>query len=246
MSASDPTRATRRPVPFATHGARAESPGRALPVGLLLVAVLCAGALSPGAASGQEDPAEGSRASQPPMAAAPAQFRVGVSGGALAWSEGTDRTPEEGGLWGLDLERLLLPAVSIRFGAAYGTTTLVSPGDRVAADAYLMELSGVVRGAFAPLRRVGAIPFGTLGVGSLVHDPDRDGLGTASQNALTWGAGLEVRPLATVEGSRLAPLGVRAEWRRYQVEIENVFDPVDRTGRTRHADRFSATLFWAF
>lgn len=207
------------------------------PPAVILVAVLLVAA--PGSALGQE-------AAEPAMAAPPAQFRVGATAGVLAWPDGSDRAPDDRSLWGVELERLLLPQLSIRMDASYGTATIVSPDDAVGADAYLLEVTAVGRGTFATLERIGVIPFATLGLGSLVHDPDRDDLGTVSQNALTWGAGVEAPSLAVTGASRLAPLGVRLAWRRYQVELENVFDPLDRAGRTHHANRFSITAFWAF
>lgn len=245
MSGADETRTTRPGTRPELHAARSEPALVAFGPRSTLLA-LCLAALLPLPAAGQEGSGSETPESGPRMADAPAQFRVGAAAGVLGWPDGADRSPDDGGLFGLDLERLLLPAVAIRFGASYGTTTLPSPDDAVAADAYLVELSGVVRAAVGPFRRTGVVPFGTLGVGSLVHDPDREGLGTVSQNALTWGAGLEARPLATVDASPLAALGLRAEWRRYQVELENALDPVDRSGRTRRGDRFFVTLFWAF
>lgn len=209
---------------------------RAVPT---LIAVLVALTAAPVAVGAQEEPGD------PDMATAPAQFRVGVTGSHLGWSGGGQTTPDDGGLWGLELERLLLPAAAIRLEASHGTTTLVSSDDAVNARTYLLGVTGVARLALDPLESVGLVPFGTLGVGSVVHDPDRDDLTTASQNTLTWGAGLEARPFRAV-ASRLAPVGLRVEWRRYQVELENVFDPVDLTSRTRHANRVSASLFWAF
>jgi opacity protein-like surface antigen len=208
--------------------------------GPTLLAVLLALAAAPVAADAQEEPGD------PGMATAPAQFRVGVTGSHLGWSGGDRPRPDDGGLWGLELERLLLPAAAIRLEASQGTTTLVSSDDAVDARAFLFAVTGVARLALDPLERVGLVPFGTLGIGSVVHDPDRDDLTTASQNTLTWGAGLEARPLGRAPNSRLAPAGLRIEWRRYQVELENVFDPADLTARTRHANRFSASLFWAF
>lgn len=205
----------------------------------ILLATLLALAAGPVAAGAQEEPGD------PGMATAPAQFRVGVTGSQLGWSGGEQSTPDDGGLWGLELERLLLSAAAIRLEASHGTTTLVSSDDAVDARTYLLAVTGVARLALDPLERVGMVPFGTLGIGSVVHDPDRDDLTTASQNTLSWGAGLEARPFGRAASS-LAPVGLRVEWRRYQVELENVFDPVDLTSRTRHANRFSASLFWAF
>ncbi|MFW6193804.1 MAG: hypothetical protein ACOC83_10000 [Gemmatimonadota bacterium] len=212
----------------------------AVPTLLAALAALAALTAAPFAAGAQEEPGD------PGMATAPAQFRAGVTGSRLMWSGGEPSAPDDGGLWGLELERLLVPAAAIRLEASHGTTTLVSSDDAVDARTFLLAITGVARLALDPLERVGLVPFGTLGVGSVVHDPDRDDLTTASQNTLTWGAGLEARPFGRTAASRLAPLGLRVEWRRYQVELENVFDPVDLSSRTRHANRVSASLFWAF
>lgn len=196
----------------------------------LLVAAALAGLSTPGAPLRAQDAPE-----EPAMAEAPAQFRLSLSAGGMLW-EDRDRTPDDGPLWGLDVERTLASFLSVRLGGAVGTSTLRAGGQSADFTAYLGEL--VMEGRAAPpaLRRAGVLPFATLGVATLTHDPAPDGLPTASQNALAWGAGLEVRPFDR--------FGLRGEWRRYSVEMENFFDPLDRSSEDRSANRLYVTVFW--
>lgn len=169
---------------------------------------------------------------------APRPYRIGVTGSALLWEEAATRSPSDGSLWGLDVERTLFRYASVRLGAAYGTTTLENAGRSADADTYVLEVLVGPRLALPSLQEAGVVPFGTVGLGSVVHDPSPGGLVARSQNAFSWGGGVEWRFLPR--------LGLRAEWRSYTADLENVFDPVDRTGESRDADRFQATLHWSF
>lgn len=219
-------------------GARRPSArGRGSRAAAAVAAVLAAAALllSPAAGTAQGDaggPAE------PLLVEAPRPFSLGATGGALLWGEAATRSPEDGGLWGLEVQRRLVRWAWARVGAGFGTSTVTGDGRSVDVDSYLFEVSVGPRIALPALRRAGVVPFAGVTLGTLVHDPTRDGLTSRSQNAFAWGAG--------VAWSFHPRLGVRAEWRRYEVELEDLFAELDRTGATRDAHRIQATLYWTF
>lgn len=191
----------------------------------------------PAAGQQEPEPPDAVDRDEPVLVEAPRSFRIGVTGSALAWEEATTLSPEDGSLWGLDVERILFPFVAARLSAAYGTSSIDGGSDgAVDLTAYLLEVLLQPRLAISPLEDAGVVPFGTIGIGTVVHDPDRDGLVTRSQNALSVGAGVEYLFHPRV--------GARAEWRHYAVQLENVFADVDRSGTDRSADRFEATLFF--
>lgn len=228
--------ATRRPhgraVSRRGHGRAAGGrPRRAAGLALALTAA-AALALRPGTAAAQEPPEE------PPMAESPRQFHLAVTAGALTWSDGDGPAVDGGALLGLDVERLLTPYASVRLAGAHGSTTVTGPDGSADVNAAVFELTLAGRAALPALRRAGIVPFAGVGIGSVVFDPDVAGLPTRSQNALSYGLGLEARPLPRI--------GVRAEWKHYAVELENLFEPTDRTGSDRDADRFQASVFWTF
>lgn len=206
----------------------------ALAVGALAVALL----VVPGSAAAQEGAEAREEVEAPEIAEAPRQFRVGLSGSAMRWEEADDRSPSNGSLWGPSVERVLFRYLGVRLDATYGTGRIRGAADTVDVKTYLAEVVLVGRIAPPALDRAGVVPFVTGGIGSLVHDPDREGLSTASQNALSWGLGVEALPLDR--------FGLRAEWRRYDADLENVFDALDRSGVSRRADRFQVTAFWTF
>lgn len=176
---------------------------------------------------------------EPPMAPTPRLFRLGASAGALAWQDESGRNQIDSGLLlGLELESRVGPWLAFRFGAAYGGTTLLEADGSGETDAgqYLIELAVVPRLGLPSLERVGVVPYATIGVAAVVHDPETEDLVTRSQNALGFGAGVDV----DLGGA----FGARAEWRRYRVNAEDAFDPQDREGDERTADRFWASLYW--
>lgn len=179
----------------------------------------------------------------PAMAESPRQFHLGASVAVLSWSNPaspatTDPDVDGGALVGLDVERLLTRFASIRLSGAYGSTTVSAPAGSVDVNTALFELSLHGRLALSSLREVGVVPYAGLGIGSVVFDPVAEDLTTNSQNSLSYGGGLEVRALPRI--------GFRAEWKHHAVELENLFDPTDRTGRDRNADRFQASVYWTF
>lgn len=232
-------------------GGRVGGFGRGLPG---LAALLLAPALllwvAPAAAQDVDEEGLGG----PPLAEAPDQFRVAVSGSYLDWEE-----PEASGgqeidgatAWGVDLATRVAPFLAFRFGGAVGGTEITgtdTDGARRTVDAtqWLFEVAAVPRLAFGPLRDAGVVPFGVAGVGSVIHDPRTEEgefeppLVTRSQGALILGGGLEVEPDA------LGAFGARVEWRRAEVQLQNLFVSTDREGVGRGSNRFTGTLFLSF
>lgn len=206
---------------------------RSMPVPALLLGLVL---LAPAGLGAQEEPSE--RTEAPAMAEAPEAFRLGPTVDVLTWTEGPGPTPEDATLWGLAVERLLDQVLAVRLGLAHGSGSVAGGGQEVDVGTYVADLSLLVRGRLPRAAEAGVVPFGAVGVGTVVHDPADDDLSTASQNALSYGLGVDVRALNR--------FGARVEWRRYAVNLENIFDPVDRSGSSRDADRFQAVLYWAF
>lgn len=201
-----------------------------------------------GAQDADRDPDE------PPMADAPNQFRVSAAGGWVGWSE-PDAAGEQriagAAAWGLDLETRVSRYVAFRLGAAYGRTTITgSDGDgptrEVDANQLLLELVAETRLSLGTLRRAGVVPFGTVGLGSVVHDPSAEpgefdpSLATRSQGSVVYGGGVEVEP------SAVESLGLRLEWRRADVRVQNLFVAAAREGTSRISNRLLGTLYWSF
>lgn len=213
--------------------------------GLLALCVVAA------PAAGQET--EEDRAG-PAMADAPDQFRASVTAGWMAWDEpeaaGGERV-DTGALLGIDLETRVSRWVSFRFGVGYGRTTITGPDQSgttrtVDANQVVLELIAEPRLGVGPLSRAGVVPFGLLGVGSVVHDPSAEegtfdpALPSRSQGSLMYGGGVEVAPEA------LGDLGVRLEWRRTDVQLQRTFVLTARDGASRGADRFMGSIYWSF
>lgn len=219
---------------------RGGAKGRALAVAAALA--LAAGARG---AVAQEAPGE---VSEPAMPEAPVQFRVAPSVSVLSWdgNAGAATALGDATLLGIDVESRLGRFVAFRFDVAYGKGDLTSSAGTVEANQFLLGLRAEGRLDVGPFRRFGVVPFATAGVGSLVHDPvpseiDAGGaeptpLITKSQSTLGWGAGVDL--------DLLPRFGARLEWRRYDVELVTVFDPQDRSGVDRRADRLMATVYW--
>lgn len=175
----------------------------------------------------------------PEIAEAPRQYRIGLTGSAMRWEDASERAPGDGSLWGVDVERVLFRYLGVRLDAALGTNVVRGASDSADVTTYLAEL--VVAARIAPPeleKEIGVVPFLAAGIGTLVHDPEPEELTTASQNALSWGLGVEL--------TRFDGFGARAEWRRYDVDLEDLFDPLDRTGRSRRADRLQLTGYVTF
>lgn len=203
----------------------------------------------PAAGQGAEEELGG-----PPQAGAPDQFRVSLTGSHVDW-EAPERSDgqeiEEATAWGLDVETRVASFLAFRFGGAFGTTEIAgADGEgtrrRVDANQWLLELVAEPRLAAGPLLEAGVVPFGVAGLGSVVHDP-KTGEGefqppllTRSQGALIYGGGVEVEPDA------LGAFGARLEFRRAEVQLQNLLVSTDREGTGRHRSRFMASVYLAF
>ncbi len=188
------------------------------------------------------------------MADAPNQFAASAVGGWMGWDDpGTaDGQEVEGGsLLGVELETRVSRYVHFRLGAAYGRASITGPDPEgasrtVDANQIVLELAATPRLSVGPLRRSGVVPFGVLGAGSVVHDPRTEpgqfdpALPTRSQGSLVYGAGVEVAPPA------LGDVGIRAEWRRAQVQLQNPFEPTSLEGTARGSSRFMGSVHWSF
>jgi hypothetical protein len=178
------------------------------------------------------------------MPTAPEQFRLSVTASALSWKDEAGRAQIDGGvLAGVDVESRAGSFLAFRLSGGYGSTTATAagpPGDGIPevtdVNQYVIDLSAVLRLGLASLERAGVVPFGVAGLGAVVHDPAFEELVTKSQSAALFGGG--------VDFDFSDDFGARAEWRRYIVDAETLFDPADRTGNDRHADRFIASLYW--
>lgn len=173
----------------------------------------------------------------PEMAEPPLQFKVAVAAGLLRWKETAERPDlDDGALLGLDVESEVGRFAAFRLSGAYGRTSAAAGGMATDVNQYVADLAGVLRLGAEPLVEAGVVPFGVLAVATVVHDPVDEELITKSQSAWGFGAGVDL--------DLSSRLGARAEWRRYRVNTEDLFDPASRTGRERTADRLFASLYW--
>lgn len=212
------------------------------PLAVLAVLLALGGGLAaPAVAAGQQeggDPAASAEGDEGLLVPAPRPFRLSATGSALLWEEAATRSPDDGPLWGAEIERLLIRYAFARIGASFGPSTVVSGDRSVDVNTFVVELLAGPRFALPALRRAGVVPYAGVGIGSVVHQPTEGDLATRNQNAFLWGGG--------VEWSFHPRWGVRGEWRRYSADLENIFAELDRTGETRDADRFQISVFWAF
>lgn len=214
---------------------------RAPPVLLpVAIAALASGAGAARPLEGQEAVGPGEAAEEiqePAMARAPRQFRIALTAGALVWAEEAGRGSIDGGaLIGLDVGRGVGPFVAFRAGGGYGRMSVANDTAEVEANQFVVDVVTSLRFAFGPLRGAGVVPFAAVGLAAVVHDPVSDALITKSQSSVAFGAG--------VDADLSKQFGLRAEWRRYVVDSENLFDPADRSGRGRVADRFYGAAYW--
>lgn len=190
--------------------------------------------LVPAGAGGQEAP--DAEPEEPPTADAPREFRIGATGGTFLWEDAESRTAEDHGLAGLSVERDLARWVAVRLEGAYGTSTFLGSGARTQEiDTWLLDLvvTGRVAGVVDPVT-----PFVSAGLGTAIFDPAGEELVTRNQNSLQVGGGVDVQPFPR--------FGFRLEYRRYSVDVENLFEVTDRTGESRSGDRIAGSVFWSF
>jgi hypothetical protein len=182
--------------------------------------------------------ADSAAAYGPEVPPAPRQFRLGVTGGALLWNGSATRTPRNASIWGLDIGRKLGRYLSFRLDLAYTPERVVDGADSTDVHGYLIDIVAEPRLAVDPLLRAGVVPFGEVGLGTLVFDPSQSGLPTRSQNAIVLGGGVEA-----ILSSRW---GGRVEWRHYSVQMQSLFDVTNLDAVGRGANRVTASLFWTF
>lgn len=181
----------------------------------------------------------------PEPAEAPLQFEVGPTASISTWETHVDRpTIDDAAAFGLSVESMVMDYLGIRLDLATGSHRFAPPvgaGGQSAVDArqYTVDLLAVGRLGLPRLREIGVVPFATVGLGSVVHDPKPDSLATRSQGAWEYGAGVDL-PV-------LEHFGARLEWRRANVNLENLFgDGADRTGMTVTNDRFALGAYLRF
>lgn len=187
--------------------------------------------LTPSLLAGQEGQVE-----EPAMAEAPRSFRIAATGGGFLWDDAETRVADDLGLAGLSVERDLASFVAVRLEGAFGSSTFLGPGAQTEdINTWVLDLvvTGRVPGLVDPVT-----PFVSGGLGTTIFDPEDPELVTRNQNSLQFGGGVDVQPFPR--------FGFRAEYRRYSVDVENLFDVLDRTGESREANRFTAAVFWTF
>lgn len=185
----------------------------------------------------------------PPAAEAPLQFEVGPMASVSTWESPAGRPAiNDATVFGLSAESIVADYFGIRLDLAYGTHRFLPSAEggatgfepSIEAGQYSVDVVLVGRLGLPRLREIGVVPFATIGLGSVVHDPKPEDLATRSQSAWEYGAGVDL-PLLTHFGARL-------EWRRADVSLEDLFDDdgSDRTGLTVSNDRFTLGAYVRF
>lgn len=225
---------------------------RRLPVlaSALLLGALAAAADAQQAGTDSLAPAPSAQASAVPAPDAPLeallpvpekppihQYRVGWGASAFTWDE--DAGADDVLLHGFEVERDLASFLAARAQLAYGRTEFAGEAgaDALETRLYLPEVSLLLQAPWGGLRERDIVPYALAAFGSLITDPDRSGVGTRSQNAFGWGAGVRVG-----FGGRL---GVRGELRRYLIKLESPFDPASRESESIHNTRFGGSVTYA-
>lgn len=171
------------------------------------------------------------------MAEAPLQFRLSGTSGIFFWGEEEDVPKlDDLALFGLDIESRVVPALAFRLGVFYGRTSAADDTLSVDVNQWMIELMAVGRLALRPLVRAGVVPFGLIGLGSVILDPSSDDFRTRSQGAFSIGGGIDLESRGRWGG--------RIEYRHYSVSLEDVLDPLDRQGETLSADLILASIYW--
>lgn len=166
-------------------------------------------------------------------------YALGIGVGSLRWD---DAAPyDDLVVTSLSIERTLWRWLRGRAGMGYGTTTL-DAGLGVDTRVYAFDLQVVLIPAVGPLERIGILPYGVAGVGSLVTDPagDPEGLEpvTRSQSQVTYGGGVRARLHERWEA--------RAEATGISLRLADPLDGEERETSTIHNLRWEGRLSWIF
>lgn len=200
----------------------------------MALAFLLAAGSAPGWA---QEPAGQPTGREPAMAEAPLHFRLSGTGGVFLWGEEENVARiDDLALFGLDLESRVVPALAFRLGASYGRTSAADDTSSVDVNQWMIDLMAVGRLAVRPLVRTGVVPFGLVGLGSVILDPSDADLRTRSQGAFSIGGGIDLEPHGR--------WGARVEFRHLSISQEDVLDPVDREGETVSANLILASIYW--
>lgn len=190
-------------------------------------------------------------AAQPPGSAAPPEvpppggivvpvrsYALGLGVGSLRWD---DEAPYDDLVLGsLTIERALWSGVRGRAGMGYGTTTLAAAAP-IDTRIYAFDLQVLLSPAFGPLADSPILPYGVVGVGSLVVDltaepADFEG-GTRSQSQVTYGGGVV---------ARIDRWEARVEATAASLRLADSLDIEEGETRTIHNLRWEGRLGWAF
>ena len=213
---------------------------RAAPAALALWACLPSGPAAGQTAAGTGTEVTAQDTFQaPPMPDAPRQFELAARAAWQMWGDEADRGAiDDAPLYGVSLERLLLPYLSIRMSGFYGPTSIADEDASTDVDQWVIDVGVLGRLPIDLLASAGVTPYaGVLG-GAVVHDPSDPELITRSQTALGFGAGVEVEVAERI--------GLHLDWRRLFVQLEDIFDPQNRDGAEARSDRIGGGIFWRF
>lgn len=168
-------------------------------------------------------------------------YAIGLGVAAFRWDE---RAPyDDMALGSFTIERRLWSGIRGRAGLAAGMTDLAgsSAGEPVATDVYLVDLQILAGPDFGVFREIGVLPYGLVGVGSLVTNPSSDGgldLPTRSQSQFTYGGGVMARVFARWEA--------RAEVTRSNFRLADPFEGENVDTETIHNLRWEGRISWLF
>lgn len=166
-------------------------------------------------------------------------YALGLGVGSLRWD---DAAPYDDLVLGsLTIERALWSGIRGRAGMGYGTTTLTAAAP-IDTRIYAFDLQVLLSPAFGPLADSPVLPYGVVGVGSLVVDltdepPGFEG-GTRSQSQVTYGGGVVARIVDRWEA--------RVEATAASLRLADPLDIEESETRTVHNLRWEGRLGWIF
>ena len=165
-------------------------------------------------------------------------FALGLGIGVLGWDETApfdDLT-----LASIGIERRLWTGIRGRAAMGVGSTELVAENP-VDTNVYAFDLQVLVAPEFGPFRDLGVMPYGLVGLGSLVTDPDSDQdreFPTRSQSQVTYGGGVAARLFERWEA--------RGEVTAASLRLANPFEEENQDTNTIHNLRWEGRISWLF